>query len=210
MIPTKLYVLWQYLRDQSPLQRADVIIVGGSADLHTAKEAARLFKGEWAPLIVFSGGFNTKLSATEAEAFADIARSVSVPKSAILTETTARHTGENVTKSQALLKQRGLYPKRVMLVHTPPMMRRFLATAKAQWQGEQPLFLCRREEISLENYCKRMGTEDTIRRILGHVERMQTSWKKGYQAFEVIPREVTEAFNSLIQQGYTARPPHAI
>jgi hypothetical protein len=192
------------------LQKADVMIVGGSADIHTAKEAARLFKGGWTPIIIFSGGLNTRLRSLEADALATVALSAGVPESAILKEREARHTGENVTKSHALLSRHNIRPKKVMLVHTPPMMRRFVATAKAQWPGNQPEFLCRHEDISLRNYCKRMGEEETIRRILGHVERMQNSWRHGFQAFEVIPDEVAQAFDSLIQQGYTARPPHAI
>ncbi|XP_061198194.1 uncharacterized protein SCO4629-like [Saccostrea echinata] len=96
--------------------QSDVILVLGNHDLRTVEHAAMLWRQGMAPWILFSGkeGANTrgKWKKSEAEIFKDRAISLGVNKNKILLEPKATNTGENVSFSYNILKQRNLLPKK--------------------------------------------------------------------------------------------------
>lgn len=47
--------IWNYLRIDNELQKADVIAMFGSHDPLVAEYASQLYLDDWAPIIVFSG-----------------------------------------------------------------------------------------------------------------------------------------------------------
>ncbi|MEK7201217.1 MAG: ElyC/SanA/YdcF family protein [Patescibacteria group bacterium] len=85
-------VIWEYMLMHQPLERADGILALGSRDTRTAEQAAHLFLAGWAPFILFSGDTGlsertrTEWGMSEAEKFAEVARRMGVPETAIYVE----------------------------------------------------------------------------------------------------------------------------
>jgi len=50
-------ILWDYNNLNQPLKKSDAILVLGSNDIRVAQRGAELLLQEYAPLIIFSGGF---------------------------------------------------------------------------------------------------------------------------------------------------------
>lgn len=200
-----LKIIWDYMSTETPLAHADAIVVGGTTDTGVAHYAAELFHMGFAPCIVFSGYQRSDMTMTEADLLAQAARQLNVPESAIIRETTASTTGENITHSAALLAQKGIALERVILVHKPYMSRRFLATAQAQWPTPQPGFITRHQHISLAEYSLNFGFGEVIRRTLGEFGRMAKYTKKGYQAHHDIPAEVQEAYLIMLDRNHQTR-----
>ena len=81
-----------------------------------------------APRVLFSGGrgnFTEAWEEPEAVLFARRAEELGVEKDAILIETTSSNTGENIKNSYGLLTEKGLLPRKIILVQKPFMERRF-------------------------------------------------------------------------------------
>lgn len=130
----KFWALWDYLCDSDQLLKADLIFVFGGGGETRPKEAAKLYKEDWATKVLFTGqkgSYMKDIKITEAETFAQIAEREGVPANDIILEKEAINTVENVTKSIALLKQRGELPKRIILIQVCFQMRRAYLTFKA-------------------------------------------------------------------------------
>ncbi len=200
-----LQIVWDYMSIETPLRPADAIVVGGCKNIQLAIYASELYQTGFAPLIVFSGHAQADMDITEADLLAQTARQSGVPDSAILREQHAKNTGENITLSAALLKERGVEPKSVILIHQPFMSRRFLATAQAQWPAPQPEFITRHETTSMVEYTIRHSRGETIRKTLGDFSRMEKYVKKGHQVHNDIPLEVKEAYRIMFERGHQIR-----
>lgn len=200
-----LAIIWNYLGVESALKHADVIIADGTKDINVAHLATELYGMSFAPLIVLAGGPQQGSDMTKADAMTKIARSYDVPESAIIKDTAAANTTQVITNAQALLAEKGIIPASVILVDAPYMSRTLLATAQAQWQGDQPEFISRHESTSLAEYSLRHGRGETIRDILGNFQRLRSYAKKGYQAEQVIPDEVQAAYDAMIWRGHKSR-----
>jgi uncharacterized SAM-binding protein YcdF (DUF218 family) len=200
-----LAIIWNYLGIESALKHADVIIADGTKDIDVAHLATELYGMSFAPLILFSGGEQADSTMTKADAMAKIARSYGVPESAILKDSQASNTTQVITNAQALLTENNVTPATVILVDAPYMSRTLLATAQAQWQGEQPEYINRHESTSLAEYSLRHGRGETIRDILGNFQRLRSYAKKGFQSEQIIPEEVQAAYDAMIWRGHKSR-----
>ena len=200
-----LQLIWDYTSIKTPLQPADVIVVGGCRITGLAEYAAELYHSGLAPLIVFSGYQTAIMDTTEADLLADAARKCGVPGSAILRERHASNTGENITCSAALLEKMGITPKTIILIHKPFVSRRFLATAEAQWPDPQPRFIARHEAITMSEYEAKYGREGMIRGILGEFKRIAKYAEAGHQSPQFIPAKVQQAFEIMAQRGHQIR-----
>jgi uncharacterized SAM-binding protein YcdF (DUF218 family) len=200
-----LAILWNYLGIESALKHADVIIADGTKDIEVAHLATELYGMSFAPKILFSGGEQSDSSMTKADSMAKIARSYGVPESAIIKDGLAANTTQVITNAQALLAENDINPETIILVDAPYMSRSLLATAQAQWQGEQPEYINRHESTSLAEYSLRHGRGETIRDILGNFQRLRSYAKKGFQAEQVIPQEVQAAYDAMIWRGHKSR-----
>lgn len=200
-----LAIIWRYLGIESALKHADVIIADGTKDIEVAHLATELYGMSFAPIILFSGGEQADSDMTKADSMAKIARSYGVPESAILKDAQASNTTQVVTNAQALLTENNITPATVILVDAPYMSRTLLASAEAQWQGEQPEFINRHESTSLAEYSLRHGRGETIRDILGNFQRLRSYAKKGFQSEQIIPDEVQIAYDAMIWRGHKSR-----
>lgn len=202
-------VVWDYMRFEQPLEKADVIIGLGSLDARTADWCAKLYHNGYAPLVVFTGatGRNTDkmFSETEAEIFAKRAIELGVPESAILKETRSTNTGENILYTYELLKTKNIEPKSIILVTKPYMLRRAYATFMKQWPSEpKPDIVCSALNVSFKDYCndKTCLFELTANIMVSDLERIIKYPKLGYQIEQKVPDEVMTAYYELIKRGY--------
>ncbi len=129
--------VWQLARPlqaSQPPRHVDAIVVfaGGVGESGKAgggyqervKQAVDLYRAGYAPVMVFSSGY--KWVFQEAEVMRELAVAVGVPPSAIILETQARNTFENVRFTSAILHQHGW--RSVLLISSPFHMRRALLT----------------------------------------------------------------------------------
>lgn len=201
-----LQIIWDALiqRDQLP-NMADVILIGGCRDLGLADRAAELYHAKVVPLIVVSGYQPKTLNITEAELLASRCMELGVPSSAIVLEKEASNTGDNIIFGAKVIGDIIPGVKSVILIHEPYMTLRFLATAEAQWPSPQPKFYVTCQSISLEDYFKVMGVQDTVWKILGDLKRVDGYVAKGFQTYKSIPNEARAAFDRIVASGFEVR-----
>jgi uncharacterized SAM-binding protein YcdF (DUF218 family)/glycosyltransferase involved in cell wall biosynthesis len=130
------FVWWaaEPLKMTSPPRPADAIVVfaGGAGESGQAgggyqervKQAVDLYASGYARNMIFSTGF--VFTFQEGELMRSLAEANGVPRDAIILETQARNTYENVARSRDILTQRGW--RRVLLVSSPYHMRRAMLT----------------------------------------------------------------------------------
>jgi uncharacterized SAM-binding protein YcdF (DUF218 family) len=152
-------IIWDYMRFEQPLKKADVIIGLGSTDIRTAEWCAKLYHDGYAPYILFTGarGRMTREAFTENEAdvYAERAIELDVPESVILKESRTTNTGENIIYSHRLLQEMGLSAKSLIIVTKPYMLRRAYATFMKQWPDEtKPDIQCSAIDVSFAEYCE--------------------------------------------------------
>lgn len=190
--------------------KADAILVLCSHDERVAERGAQLFLEGWAPLIIFSGGQGAITKALwdepEAERFARIAVSLNVPRESILIEPNSTNTGENVQFTKRLLTEKGLDPQKFIVVQKPYMERRSYATFKRYWP--EKVAIVTSPQVSFKDYLaeysnRSLTTADVVGIMVGDLQRIKLYPALGYQIPQDIPDEVWEAFERLVQAGYT-------
>lgn len=205
MIEDLARLIWDYHHLHHRLQPADLILALGSNDTRVAERAAELYLAGWAGTLIFSGGAGAltrdRFDRPEAEIFADIARDRGVPARAILIEPHSTNTGENIVFSRRLLAERGIEPKRIILVQKPYMERRAYATFKKIWP--EPELIVTSPESSFEDYPTADLPFDLVVNIMvGDLQRIRLYPGLGFQIEQEIPDEVWEAGQKLISLGY--------
>lgn len=133
-----IYIAKNAQKDEK--KTADVILVLGAkayrSDAYNpclvarVKHAVALYKANYAPKLLFSGGTDTEDNANEAETMKKIAESLGVPPQDILLESASTSTYENLLFSQKRLTQNQL--KSILLVTEPFHAPRALLVAKKQ------------------------------------------------------------------------------
>jgi len=201
--------VWNYLRLQQPLVKADAILVLCSYDTTVAERAAELFLQRWAPLLIFAGGRGaiTRRLWDEAEAdrFARIAVDMGVPREHILIENRSTNTGENIRFTRQLLADKGLDPKTFIVVQKPYMERRSYATFQRQWPDKA--LVVTSPVVTLEDYLTAhadhpVSPDEAISVMVGDLQRIRRYPAMGFQIEQEIPDEVWTAFQALVDAGY--------
>jgi len=198
--------IWDYLKVGMPLQKVDGMLIFCSNDLRVAEYAADLYHHGYAPWICSSGGVGRLTydlyHKPEADAFADVLRSRSVPETAILIENQATNTAENIFFTQRILKQNHKNPASLLVLQKPYMERRTLA-ALIQYWPEMPVITAS-PPIPFKTYpFPGFSREELIHVLVGDFQRIQLYAERGWQAPQQIPPDVWEAYQFLIQNGYT-------
>ncbi|MDO8509075.1 MAG: YdcF family protein [Nanoarchaeota archaeon] len=214
--------IWNYMILNHKLKKSDLIMVLGSIDLLPARRAAHLYKKDYAPLILFSGGAggrnysllrnNPKLI-SEAKMLALEAIKYGIPRRAVILEEESTNTGENAIFSKKLLERLKIQANRIIVVHMPSSLRRDYCTLKKQWAGME--FIMDHPKIDFEEYHKEgyqgtMSRSELISDMLGDFQRLfvHTRPEFGYifSQKELKLKEpsikVIEAYKYLISQGY--------
>jgi len=197
--------LWDYHHVNHVLEPADCILALGSHDLRVAERAADLYLEGYASILILSGGLGnfTKglWTKSEADLFAEVAVKKGVPKRDILIENKSSNTGENILFTQLLLKEKGLDPKRFIVVQKPYMERRSLATFKKHWPEKE--LMVTSPQISFEDYSnEEIPMERVINIMVGDLQRILLYPEKGFQIYQEIPADVWQANEELIALGF--------
>lgn len=197
--------IWDYHHIKISLQKADCILALGSQDTRVAERSAEIYLQGWAPLLIFSGGVGriTKdlWTETEAELFEKIALKKGVPRENMLLENRSTNTGENISFTRQLLQEKGLDPTSFILVQKPYMERRAYATFQKQWPGKTVYVTS--PQISFENYpTDQFPSEQVINIMVGDLQRIRIYAEKGFQVPQVIPDEVWNAYERLVNLGF--------
>jgi uncharacterized SAM-binding protein YcdF (DUF218 family) len=183
-------------------------MVLGSHDTRVAERGAEIFLAGWAPLVLFSGNLGALTRGVwnrpEAEIFADVAAAAGVPRERMLIEARSTNTGENVDFSRELLSRHGIHPRKAIAVQKPYMERRTLATFQQRWPELDVIVTS--PQIDFDDYPNAaISFDDVIHIMVGDLQRLMLYADKGWSAAQEIPGDVMEAFERLIQAGYTRR-----
>lgn len=217
-------LIWDHMQLNHNLREAEVILGLGSIDTLPARRAAELYHAEFAPYVLFTGGSNgrnyellpkSRGATTEAEMLAREAREYGVPESAILLETKAKNSGENVRFSKQLLEQKGINAKTIIVCHMPSAERRDYATLGKQWPEPQPEFIMNSPAVPFREYHKEgyqgtMSRADLINDLLGDFQRLfvfsrpEFGYMKSQEdlGFKPTPLSVKAAYIELVERGY--------
>lgn len=201
--------IWLYHRMNHRLEKADAILVLCSHDKRVAERGAQLLLDGWASLLIFSGGLGSitgkMWSEPEADKFAKIAFEIGVPERQVLIENRSTNTGENILFTKRLLVEKGLNPKRFILVQKPYMERRSYATLKKMWPEAEAVVTS--QQVSFEEYLSEYGNPelsagDVVSIMVGDLQRIELYPGMGFQIRQEIPDDVRAAYEELIRAGY--------
>lgn len=203
-------VLWDYMRLDMPLRKADCIVGFGCYNEDIALRCAELYHAGYAPKVLFTGGLgrNTQELWTESEAerFARIARSAGVSEADILIENRSTNSAENIIFTRELLQREQIPIRHLLGVHKPFMERRVMAAMGVYWPEVE--FTVTSPQVSIEEYLAlsvQQGMEEkrVIEVLVGDFQRIDVYARRGYQLPQEIPPHAMEAYRKMVALGYT-------
>lgn len=199
--------LWDFHDLGHELRPVDVGIGLGSHDLGVATCAAELYHRALFPEIVFTGanGPSTRTLFPHGEAvhYRERAKELGVPDEAIMLETRATNTGENLSYTRRLLRDQGREVRSVMLISGPYQQRRAYATAKKVWP--EVTVVCASRALSLEEYAAGADPTRLINMLVGDTQRITVYAEKGFAVAQDVPDAVHAAYRRLVAAGFTER-----
>lgn len=201
-------LIWDYHQLHHDLRICDVGICLGGPDPDVADFAVELYQRELFPLLVFTGANSPDTVAYyprgEAIECRDKALLLGVPDDAIVVEPRATNTGQNISYSRDVLAENGVRPESVMLVSMPYMQRRAFATCRKVWPAVD--IVCASVPIEFDEYAKVIGNPPVVLdMIVGDLQRVMEYPQKGFAISQDVPNEVHDAYQRLIDAGYTSR-----
>lgn len=201
-------VLWEYHDMRQDPRPCDVGIGLGSHDLGVAVIATRLFHDGYFPTLVFSGANAPTTVARfprgEAVHYREYAVEHGVPADAILLETRATNTSENLTLTRDLLAANGLRPSSVLLMSRPYQQRRAYATCRKVWPDVD--VVCASLPLSLDDYVTAIGdARRVVDMLVGDTQRIEEYARRGFAIPQDLPPDVRSAYEDLVAAGYTSR-----
>lgn len=200
--------LWDYHHMHHEIRPVDVGIGLGSHDLGVAKIATSLYHQGMYPHLVFTGANAPTTIDTfprgEAVHYREHAIAHGVPAEAILIDTEARNTGQNIENTRALLAAHGITARSVILMSRPYQQRRAYATCKKLWPEVD--VICASHPLALDDYVASIGnTKKVIDMLVGDTQRIEKYAELGYAIPQDVPHDVRAAYARLVDAGYTSR-----
>lgn len=201
-------LIWNYHQMGHAPRPCSVAIGLGSHDLGVATTAAELYHAGLFPVLVFSGGNSPttrgRFPRGEAVHYREHALGLGVPDEAIMVETEAANTGQNITFSRELLAEAGIAVESLLLISKPYMERRSYATCRKLWP--QVDVVCASEPLELEDYLKSIGDEKlVVDMLVGDLQRVIEYPKLGFAVEQDVPGDVHEAYERLLRAGFDSR-----
>ncbi len=201
-----IQIVWDYQLMHQELCKADALVVLGNHDVQVAEYAAKLYLDGWAPLLVFSGGSGRSTEQwqkTEAEIFTNAAVRLGVPAEKILLERKAANTGENILFTKALLEEKRIEVRQIIVVQKPYMERRSYATCKKLWPEVDVVVTS--PPIACKDYAPAGVSRDQwVSIMVGDLQRIKLYAEKGFMIPQEIPADVWAAYEELVARGYDA------
>ena len=194
--------LWNYLSHNDQPEPTDAIVVCCSYDLRVCDHACKLIKSGLSNRLVVSGstGNWTKHIWTKKEAiiFAERARDNGIDANQFTLESKATNFGENIGFTKKLLPDL----RSATFVSKPNSLLRVKLTLEAQWpeiksRVSSPLIEFPHQVSNV------VGILGVIHEMVGDIERIQKYPAKGYQTAHELPQDILDAYQYLIDQGFT-------
>lgn len=197
-------ILWRFLAPHQSPAPADAIFVFGGVNLRVPERAAELFQSDYASTVLVSGGAGVRthlhFDQPEADVFVQVLKERGVPSDAIVFETAATNTGENVQLGMAKLLPRVHEISSLVLVSTPFIMRRCIATFERQYP-QIDVFPC--PPIgSYQEFVDRPYPE-FIDRLVAEVDRLDAYSEAGFIAPVDVPSTVRDACEHFRKNGFS-------
>lgn len=203
--------IWDYLVLKQPLIKSDCILVFGGHDPSVAIHAAHLYKEQWAPKVIVSGGVTHPASfygeteeRIEAEALKLILLKNDVKEEDIILERKAKNTSENFWFTADLLEGRHLSYDKFILVQKPYTERRTYLTGLNRWP-DKSLIVSSANVTFKEYFNGDIPKEKIIDMIVGEVYRLKEYPTLGYFKEVQIPNDVWNAYCELAELGFNKR-----
>lgn len=204
-----IQILWDFMKLNQPLKKADCIIVLGCSDIKVANVAIDVYNQGLADKIIFSGGYGkiTKniWKIPEANKFATLAESKGIPKDNIYIENQSTNTIENFKYTKNLIETENLNINSVIFVCRPYVELRTWACMKKYMPEYKGLITS--ENISCEDYTKNYNIDGVskdawINVLVGDIQRLKIYDEKDLQEKVDIPNDVWNAYKELVKRGY--------
>ncbi|WP_060181077.1 YdcF family protein [Streptomyces sp. IMTB 1903] len=200
--------LWDFQQMHHEPRPCSVGIGLGSHDLGVADVAVELYQRGLVPLIVFTGATSRttreRMPRGEAEHYRERALELGVPGEAVLVETNARNTGENIRFSRDLLADRRVDVSSVLLISKPYEERRAYATARKLWPEVE--IISASAPMTLAEYVGSIGDPRLVLDMLvGAQQRLLVYPQQGFMISLDAPAHVTAAYERLRSDGFTSR-----
>ncbi|WP_392754741.1 YdcF family protein [Streptomyces sp. LN590] len=200
--------LWDFQQMHHEPRPCSVGIGLGSHDLGVADVTVDLYRRAMMPLIVFTGATSRttreRMPRGEAEHYRERALELGVPTEAVLVETNARNTGENIRFSRSLLSERGVDVSSVLLVSKPYEERRAYATARKLWPEVD--IVSASTPMTLTEYVDSIQDPRLVLDMLvGAQQRLLIYPDQGFMIHQEIPESVAVAYDRLRGEGFTSR-----
>ncbi|MCX5559059.1 YdcF family protein [Streptomyces sp. NBC_00038] len=200
--------VWEYHQMGHSPRACSVAIGLGSHDLGVADTAVDLYKRGMAPLLLFTGATSPttrdRMPRGEAVHYRERALELGVPSSAVLVESRARNTGENIRFSRDVLEAAGVDVSSVLLISKPYEERRAYATARKLWPEVE--IVSASTPMTLDEYVDSIGDARlVVDMLVGALQRLMIYPKQGFMISQPVPADVAEAYERLRRAGFTSR-----
>lgn len=186
--------LWNFLAPHQLPETVDAIFVFGGVNLRVPSQAAELYKAQYSSTLLVSGGAGSRthlhFDIPEAEAFVRVLNQAGVPSNDIIVETKASNTGQNVEFGMSKLLARFPDISSLLLVATPFIMRRCIATFKQQYP--QVRVIPCPPVGGYQDFVDRPISE-FINRLVGEVDRLDMYSESGFIVPVSVPPAVRQA-----------------
>ncbi|WP_274561067.1 YdcF family protein [Streptomyces spiramyceticus] len=201
-------LIWQYHQMHHEPRPCSVAVALGSHDLGVATAAADLYRAGLFPVVVFSGGNSPTTAARfprgEAVHYREHALGLGVPDDAILLETEAANTGQNITLSREALRAASVEASSLLLISKPYMERRSYATCRKLWPEVE--VVCASEPLKFDDYIKAIGDEKlVVDMLVGDLQRVIEYPRLGFALEQEVPGDIHDAYKRLLRSGFDSR-----
>jgi uncharacterized SAM-binding protein YcdF (DUF218 family) len=173
MLEDPIIAITEFIFLETPISRADIILIPGSHRPQLMERAAELYHRGLAPVILPSGGANPHLPGlTEWAYLKEVGVSLGISEAAFLKEAKAQHTFENAELSWKAIVKADLEVRAAILVCKASHARRAHMTYSAAFP-EHIRFMVSpvhdERDIRKDNW---FTSETGIRKVMGEVEKI--------------------------------------
>jgi len=173
-------------------QKADAIFVFGHFLREVPLHASELYKQGFAPTVLIAGRKTRYIPEdveNEAQYFKEIMIAHGVPEESVVLNEQSTNTLEDTVMGMQTLAQKGITPKKVLLVAYAPLLRRAKATFAKQFPEVEALAI----PYEIKDLEDEFWLQDRILRMLLELDRLTEFAEKGDIAPTQIPEEVLVA-----------------
>ena len=193
--------LWDYLAVADAPASADVIFVFGSQALSVPVRAAELYRAGHAPVVLVTGRYGRMtrdvFAQPEALVFRDRLLRDGVPPAAIVAESEAGNTLQNVRYGMAALGRKRITVDSALLVAKPFVMRRCAATFARQ--APDVRVRCCPPRTDLLRSIDREPASFAAR-LVAELDRLDRYAAAGHIAFQTIPAAVRASARRIVAE----------